>query len=150
MEPRFAKRCLLYRIKKAAGKLESLSPWSGIDLMLAFYEEVRAKGCVVKRHDDMLLYQYGTYDWFMGEGEWFEFDITRQLIKGVPSDDNIKQLSLTFKFKPTKAVRNLHGGRWCDSPKKLESFPKIIERSEGYRAVGNLRPDKVELDYEGV
>ena len=81
--------------------------------MLAFYKEVRARGCPVEKDGDMLLFQYGTYDWKMGEGDFFEFDITRQLIRGTADDDNMFQLRLVFKFKPTRSLRKLQGGRWC-------------------------------------
>ncbi len=78
MNPHSAKRALLARIERAGRPLRELTPADGIDLMTSFYLEERAEGCGIDNDGDMLLYQWGTYDW--GEGESFEFDITRQLI----------------------------------------------------------------------
>ena len=63
-------------------------------MMLAFYGSVRFDDVDLAADGDMLLYQWGAYDW--GEGESFEFDITRQLILGTGEDEDIFQLSLTF------------------------------------------------------
>ena len=56
----------------------TLSVPDGFDAMLAFYREVRAEGYDLARDGDMLLYQWGTYDW--GRGKHFELSMTRQLL----------------------------------------------------------------------
>src|SRR5579871_4801619 len=89
-----------------------LTPNQGVSAMLAYYKEHRAEGCSFDRDADMLLYQWGTYDW--GRGEFFELDITRQLILDDGEDVDIWQLRLTFKFKPTGVLRDFDSGnRWC-------------------------------------
>ena len=55
--------------------------------MLAFYESMRFDDVDLAADGDMLLYQWGTYDW--GRGASFEFDITRQLILGAGEDEDI-------------------------------------------------------------
>ena len=55
--------------------------------MLRFYGDESVAGCRDDGAGDMLLYQWGTYDW--GAGESFEFDITRQLIFADDEDDDI-------------------------------------------------------------
>ena len=44
---------------------------AGCDALFDFYRDNRADGAVFEQHDDadMLLFQWGTYDW--GEGEHF-------------------------------------------------------------------------------
>ena len=105
----------------ARGNLElsALTPSAGVDVMLSFYRDIRAEGCPLDKDADMLLFQWGTYGW--GGPEFFEFDITRQLIfGGEAEDENIWQLSLTFKFPPTAPLRALgSGNRWCNSPEHL-------------------------------
>ncbi len=121
--------------------IEQLSAAEAIDLMAAFYREVRADDCDMDAGGDMLLFQWGVYNWWTGEGdlfdikrqgELFEYDITRQLVP-VPegpdeeSDSFIGQLSLTLKFRPTAALRGIgEGNRWCHRPAELEDFLAYI------------------------
>jgi hypothetical protein len=150
MKPRSAKKRFLSDIKQAGRKLTSLVPLEGIDLMLNFYWEERAEGCSVEADGDMLLYQWGTYDW--GSGQFFQFNITRQFIENDDEDDHtIMQLSLTFKFAPTDALRELtNGNRWCHSPDNLEEFRTFILSSPAFATVGQHRAASVSLEFNDV
>jgi hypothetical protein len=144
MTPRSARKRFLQFIHERGRELASLYPADGIELMLAFYKDERADGCL-KRNGDMLLYQWGCYDW--GEGESFEFDITRQFIDGAGEDEDIRQLSLTFQFRPTKSLRKLKdGNRWCHSPKELNDFRRFIDSSAPYEAIAMALPARVSLE----
>jgi hypothetical protein len=126
--------------------LEALTPPEGIHLMLSFYREERVEGCDLDANGDMLLYQWGTYDG--GEGELFEFDITRQLIVGDGEDDDIFQLSLTFKFQPAESLRQLgKGNHWCHSPEELEELQAFISGSPAFLVSGREVPSEVQLEY---
>ena len=96
--------------------LDAASPSQGVQLMLRFYAEHRAAGCELSADEDMLLHQWGTYDW--GEGRHFEFDITRQvMLPGEVDDDAIWQLNLTYRFPPTADLVSLGSdNRWCGAP----------------------------------
>lgn len=142
----------LERILVARGySLAELDVESGIELMLGFYRNQRADDCTVSACGaDMLLYQWGINDW--GDGEWFELDLTRQFIPGGESEDeNIWQLSLTFKFVPTDPFRALASGKkWCPNPKPkgVDYFAGFILASEAFRQAKTGQPVKVELDFE--
>jgi hypothetical protein len=56
-----------------------------LEAALGFYEGVLADGLAPLPQADMLLYQFGVYDW--GKGEHFEIDITRQFIIDGEEDD---------------------------------------------------------------
>ena len=128
MKPRSSKKAFLKLIANANRHLNTLDPAEGVELMLTFYRDERAAECRIDADGDMLLFQWGTYDW--GEGESFDFDITRQFILGDGDDEDIFQLSLTFKFKPTIALRQLaDGNRWCHSPEEIEAFRVFIKSS---------------------
>jgi hypothetical protein len=115
--------------------------------MLDWYRDERADGCDLDQEGDMLLYQWGCYDW--GDGESFELNITRQLIDGAGEDEDIRQLLLTFKYKPTDFLRRVkEGNRWCHSPKGLEDFKSFIGSSEALRAVGEAKPVQVSLNLD--
>src|SRR6266540_1078786 len=70
------------------------------------------------------------------------------LILGTGEDEDIFQLSLTFKFQPTVALRQLGAGnRWCHSLEKVEEFRSFIDSSPAIIAVGQATPSKVQLEY---
>ncbi len=96
-----------------------------------------------------LLYQWGCYDW--GEGEFFELNITRQFIDGAGEDEDIRQLLLTFKYKPTTSLRRVKDGNlWCKSPNDLKKFQSFIDSSEALRAVAETDPAQVTLNLDIV
>jgi hypothetical protein len=142
-----AKKRLLQLIKAKEPQLSSLFPADGIALMLAFYQDERADGCEIDEDGDMLLYQWGCYDW--GQGESFEFNITRQFMDAAGEDEEIRQLSLTFKFKPSDSLRKLaDGNRWCHVPDEIREFRSFIESSAAYKAVAKAKPAAVTLELQ--
>src|SRR6478752_9100506 len=112
MKPESALKRFLARMELDERSLQSLLPADGIETMLAFYTEERATGCSLDDDGDMLLYEWGTYDW--GEGESFEFNITRQFID---AKRVFRQLRLRFKFAVSKKTQaSVAGNRWCELP----------------------------------
>jgi hypothetical protein len=117
--------------------------------MLLFFERSRVSDCPIEHGAaDMLLYQWGTYDW--GSGERFELDITRQVIP-LPDtpDPDILQLHLVFRFLPTPELRLAgSGNRWCESLGAVESFRNFVLGSAAYQAVASRSDGSVELLFE--
>ncbi len=132
--------------------MDGLTPVQGIRLMLDFYRDVRADGCELDEDGDMLLFQWGTYDF--GDGRSFQFDLTRQLTVAEPEEDDdsaMSQLSFTFHFTPSAQFDALKdGNRWCSTPDELEDFETFITGSDAHRAVATARPAKVTLEYGDV
>src|SRR5258708_2339438 len=110
-----------------------LTAEQGVAAMLAFYGNERAEGCRFDSDADMLLYEWGTYDW--GQGEFFDLSITRQLIHDSSGEDeDIWQLRLTFKFNPTEALRALRrADRWCHDLPDLEELERFLPASEALK-----------------
>jgi hypothetical protein len=127
---------------------DSWSVERGMPPMLALYRDQRVDGCKFESDADMLLYQWGVYNW--GQGEFFQLDITRQLCLDSSSDDeDIWQLGITFKFNPTPPLRALgKGNRWCHDLDELEEFERFIRASEVYKALATAVPAKVDIRYE--
>ena len=152
MTPESAQQELQTRIQQSGRPMSSLTPAQGIRLMLDFYRDVRADGCELDEDGDMLLFQWGTYDF--GEGRSFRFDITRQFIAGLPEDADddsaMSQLSFTYHFTQSAQFDALKGSRWCSTPDDLPDFETFITGSDAYRAVATARPERVTLDYGGV
>ena len=131
------------------------SPHAGFDLAVLFYSRVRAEDCDVAADGDMLLFQWGTYDW--GAGLHFSFNITRQFIPGLTTDPPMEadfpilQLSWTFAFKPRPDLRALSSGnRWCHNPGSLPEFDAYVRSLAVHSAVAGAEADAVTLTYEDV
>lgn len=123
--------------------LRASTPREGIAAMLAFRAAMACPDCA----DDMLLYQWGSYDW--GAGRHFELDISRQFIESALEDDDaISQLSLTYKYQPNAQLEALgEGNCWeQDSP----DFHEFIFSSAAFKAVADLQADQLELSYEAM
>ena len=127
-----------------------LSPATGIPSMLEFYAEVRAAECVLENNEDMLLFQWGTYDW--GNGKHFEVDITRQVaLPAQEEDQDLWQLSLTFRLPPKPHLSVLgSGNRWCQSPDQLAEFRRFIEGSSVFLASLSEQDWRVSLSFGSV
>jgi len=128
----------------------ALTPRLAAAAALDFYEGRRAMGCDVEADADMLLFQWGTYDW--GEGEHFEIDFTRQFMVPQGDDDpDLRQLSLTFRFPATDLLRGLGAGdRWCRSPSEVGDMRAFIEAAPGFAAVADRADGAVSLRIESA
>lgn len=122
------------------------TPREGLAQMFSFYQSVFPEGCYGPDRD-MLLFQWGIYDW--GSGRHFEFNITRQFIEQESEgDDAISQLRFTFKFEPTAERENLgSGNRWCESPAELEILRELVSSSPSFVEVADQRAIAVELTH---
>ncbi len=144
-----AKQTLETYIKDAALSLKKISIEQAVTLMLDFYRYQRVEDCSIENSGDMMLFQWGTYNW--GDGLFSDFDLTRQFIIGDEGEDeDIWQLSLTFEFLPTDDLTNLgSGNRWCDNPSltSVDIFEAFIRDSEVYKTTMPLKPKDIKLDY---
>jgi hypothetical protein len=123
--------------------LRSSTPREGIEAMLEFRAAIACAVC----SDDMLLYQWGSYDW--GAGTHFELNITRQFVEAeLEDDDAISQLSLTYKYRPSTELGALGASNcWEDDP---PDFRQFILGSASFMAVADAKPDQVELIHSYV
>ncbi len=95
----------------------------------------------------MLLYQWGTYDW--GVGNHFELNITRQFVEAALQDDDaISQLSVTFRFDATPALGSLgEGNVWLEGLKSASLFRERIFVDSAFLAVADTNPKSVVLQH---
>jgi hypothetical protein len=82
------------------GRYSELFEW-----VFSQYEQSRIEA-TAETDGDMLLFQWGTYDWGMGKS--FEIDLTRQTIDDLDDvdaqTDSMRQLHITLKFEHSLAV----------------------------------------------
>lgn len=120
----------------------------GVGAMIRFYAQERANDCDVTRDEDMLLFQWGSYDW--GQGEKFEIDVVRQVVLPDESDDEaIWQLHLTYRYPVTDGLRALGAGdRWCAAPSDLTDFERYVSALPLNAAVAARVDADVEILFE--
>ena len=142
-----AKDQFVAQLARTGQPLSKLCPAAGIAAMISFYRNVRAEDCEIQSDGDMLLFQWVTYD--LGGGEHFEFDINRQFIGASGEDDEIWQLSLTFKFPPEELLRGLADGNlWCHGLDELNAFETFVVAAPAYNAVAARIDAPPKLDFE--
>jgi len=149
MQPKQVKKAFVEFLEAHGLALKALLLSEGILSMLSFYKSVSIEQLSDDRDADMLLFQWGTYDW--GNGLHFEVDITRQIMLANSDDPEPWQLSLTFLFSPSEASKRLpHGNKWCHSQQELSQFRTFIHESSVYNEFANVNSNEVSLDYSSV
>jgi len=119
-----------------------------VDAFLDFYGTVPASG-LSGPDGDMLLFQYGVYDW--GQGPFFQVDLTRQFVVDDDGEDEISQLHCTTYFAATDALRAIPAlTAWCQSPAGLPAFRQRVVGSDGYRAALGERAERRAIAWERV
>jgi hypothetical protein len=121
-----------------------------ISSVLAFYQECPMSG-LADENGDMLLFQYGVYDW--GEGPFFEIDLTRQFIeiRRDEEDDILSQFHVTRFFSPTEGLIKLGSGeKWCKHRSELPAFRDWVIAQPALGAAEKLPPAKTAVDFELV
>ena len=150
MAPSDAQTEFTNRLRASGLELSRVSVEAGFSEAFAFYRDVRSVECDTNLDGDMLLFQWGTYDW--GKGRYFNLDLTRQFVlEGAEDDEGIFQLAFTFLYAPSPALEFLNdGNRWCHSPADLAEFQRYVTSSEAYRVALGQAPAKVQLTYEAA
>jgi hypothetical protein len=130
--------------------IANLSTSQLIENTLAFYRSVRASGLANSPDADMLLFQWGVFDW--GKGASFELDLTRQFIgAGATGDDAISQLRCTAHFVPSPELRAIPvSNRWCGSVADIEPYSRFIYDSPAFCAVASATPKNVVVEWGRV
>lgn len=131
-----------FLVQEAPARFRSLSRFDGqsftpeeifVELM-NFYDTCRAKDAVPLEDDgDMLLFQFGTYDW--GDRTRFSVSLVRQFIRVIGEETEIWQLILTYSSPPDDASTALGSAEeWCPHPNELPSFRNLILSSPAMSA----------------
>lgn len=136
---------------RSSTSIETLALRNGFELLLDFYREVRPSDAAsAEDGGDMLLYQWGTYDW--GEGSNYEINLTRQLIApDAEGDEDIWQLGLTYRYAPSAELTLLgDGNEWCEQPSRLPAFGENLKSSQAFQKVLKNDHRSVELTWGNV
>lgn len=137
-----APSAILKLTREGIDSLDSKYVESALDLICKLYSEHPAKGYDRDEDGDMLLFQYGVFDW--GQGKNFEIDFTRQFYK----PENIVQLRCTLYFEPEQAKKLSAWNLWSSRHPNLDSWRNEIVRSAGFQAATSLKPERFRIELE--
>jgi hypothetical protein len=114
-------------------------------LLIDYHKDVEFTEVSRADDGDMLLFQYGTYDW--GEGLFFEIDFTRQFYQFFTDTDDheIIQQSFTFYLDPKDLDHVTSFNLWSNALESIEEFETMILKSEGYIEAVRRTPEKFEI-----
>jgi hypothetical protein len=107
----------------------------GFDLVVTFYREVRIGAAVpdTGSDEDMLLFQYGIYNWYDARGEYFGLDMTRQLITEEEEEQVICQLSFAFEFDAAPFSGVNHYNCWSPMLSALTDWASSQKATAGFK-----------------
>ena len=123
---------------------EILNTDAFISLSIILFEKIKIKGIAdMNSYSDMLLFQYGFYDWGDKNGRCFEFDITRQFCD--PVENEPYQLNFTLLFEPAAFSKIEPYSCWSDDFNSIENFSDYIKSTSGYKIACKTMAKKVRL-----
>jgi len=109
-----------------------------VELSSNFYNELKVKDISHEIDDDILLYQYGVYDWNDEHGRHFVLDIARQF--QLPSEDEPYQLSFSLIFDPEQFENIGAYDCWSMDFGDIESFVAHIKTTDGFKVAEDCIP----------
>jgi hypothetical protein len=119
----------------------NITPEIALTSMLGFYKNHPTES--TEPDDDMLLFQYGTYDWD-GKGGKFELNLTRQIAD--PNDDEFYQVRLTLYYRPGD-IGEIEGyNLWNIDKPALQDWKETVADTDGFRRAAKAKPFDYKVD----
>jgi len=117
------------------------------DTLLRFYAQVRVNGCDPADDEDMLLLDWGSYDW--GEGRAYEVDLSRQVVLPGRTDEAVVELHVVYRFPNTGELAKIPvGNDWWGSPGSVDDFAEALKSNVAVAAAAGAEPLSVEIYQE--
>jgi hypothetical protein len=136
------------RLQEKALALQETPSEEILAAFLELYLE-RVEGCPLEEDGDMLLLQWGSYDW--GAGLEFTAELVRQFITASGDDHEMFQLHLSFVYAPTGMEEEFSKGQvWCARPDSLDEFSRVVLGESPFATLGSRPAKRSELRFERV
>ena len=127
---------------------EKLTAEKLIEISVSLFNKLKVKNITVQ-HDpdcDMLLFQYGVYDWGGQLGRHFSFDITRQFI--TEEDDEPYQLQFILIYEPAEFQGCAAYNCWSSDFARLEDWVEHIKTTQGFLKAKDATVKTYSLNFE--
>ena len=129
-----------------ASKSKDLTASLFVELSSNLFKELKVKGISQGYDDsDMLLFQYGVYDWGNEFGRHFSFDITRQFI--IPTEDEPFQLSFALIFEPEHFEKVGAYETWSIDYSDFDKFIIHVKDTEGFKSAQSFIPKTYSIQF---
>ena len=127
---------------------QNLSAELLVEISFTLFNEIKVKDISDSEceENDMLLFQYGTYDWGNEFGKHFMLDITRQFIN--PDEDEPYQLSFTLIYEPELFKDISAFNCWSDSYADINDFSAEIKTTSGFKVANKNIPKTFQIHFE--
>lgn len=123
---------------------KKLSVDAFIEIALSLFHSTRIKdNDYSEPENDMLLFQYGTYNWGDKKGDHTSFDITRQF--PIPDEDEFYQLSFTLIYPPGILEKKEGFTSWSTDFNTIEEWLEKIKSTTGYQKLQGVEYKSYEL-----
>ena len=107
------------------------TPAQLVDISARLFAEIQPECDPGNPDSDMLLFQYGVYDWGNEHGRHFALDITRQVIAAGQYEPY--QLSFTLIYDPAPFENTGFHERWSADFPDLAGFVAHIRAANGFK-----------------
>lgn len=115
--------------------------------MLRYYAEVRVNDCDPGDDEDMLLLDWGSYDW--GDGRAYEVDLSRQVVLPGRSDEAVVQLHIVYRFSNIGELAKVPvGNDWWGAPASVDEFAEALKSNPALAPAANTEPLSVDIYLE--
>jgi len=94
---------------------------------------------------DMLLFEYGNYDW-TGDGLKFNISLKRQIF--LKNLDESGYYGFRIYFDPDKVKSTDRYSNWCENKENLNNWKKEIKSTEAFQKVLDIEFDQIEFELE--
>jgi len=124
----------------------SFTPEKALDLLIEFYNSIRVIDVEDNIGDnDMLLFEYGIYDWNDGNGTNFSLDFTRQFI--FKMEDEPYQLRLTLYYPSAEAVGIDNYNRWSIADQSINEWASEVKSTVGFKIASSITPKSFDIRF---
>ena len=123
----------LSKFKKAMSNAKTID--NTIEDFINYYNNYSVIKNKKEPDDDMLLFQFGSYDWD-GSSEKFEINLTRQFLG---KNDEFIQFSYTAKFNPKEFESLGSFSSWSIDEDNIEKWISSIKTQEFYNKIKDLK-----------
>ena len=121
-----------------------LTPEQALNSILDFYNNYGKVEDLEFPDYDMLLFQYGTYDWD-GTGAKFELNFTRQIADPDPEEDEFYQIDITLFYDPEDFDELESFNTWSIDSPSLNNWADKVKNTAGFEQSTKYKPKKFEI-----
>lgn len=115
-----------------------------VDIAIDLFKMIRVDNMDYKDgFNDVLLLQYGVYNWGDENGNHFSFDVTRQVT--VPEEDEPYQISLILIYEPSVFSEIKPYNIWSNAFNSVDDFVNHIKSTSGYKLASKTKAKHMQL-----